>query len=231
MTPACSMNDEKRGRPVVLSTDERRQRILCALNAVFAREGMTGTTMNAIAAEAGMSKSTLYRLFADRDALFMAYFEMLRASFVHPLTEKDRQLSLAERLRKLLEPRPMAYSSGLPIAVVRHIISQVETNPDLGKTCLFDILQADRALIRAELELGIARREISISDTDSAAMMLQSMVHFPILDLLLDPDLRPKFEDIRARFELGMNVFLNGIQSHQSREACNRSGADFAESV
>lgn len=231
MTPACSMNDEKRGRPVVLSMDERRQKILCALNTVFAREGMAGTTMNAIAAEAGMSKSTLYRLFADRDALFMAYFEMLRASFVHPLTENDKQLPLAERLRKLLEPRPMAYSSGLPIAVVRHIISQVETNPELGKTCLFDILQADRVLIRDELDLGVARKEISISDTDSAAMMLQSMVHFPILDLLLVPDLRPKFEDIRARFELGMNVFLNGIHANRSHDACSGSGADCAESV
>lgn len=206
------MKCEKRGRPVVISTEERRHRILDALNAVFSRAGMAGITMNTIAAEAGMSKSTLYRLFEDRDALFKAYFEMVRASFVRPLSEEDMQCPIAERLRKLLEPKPMASPSGLPIAVIRHVISQVETNPGLGKACLLDIMHADRVLIRAELDRGVERNEICIADTGTAATILQSMVHMPILDLLLAPGMHPDFEDLTAHFELGLKMFLNGAE-------------------
>lgn len=214
--PKWSMKCEKRGRPVVISTEERRHRILDALNAVFSRAGMAGITMNTIAAEAGMSKSTLYRLFEDRDALYKAYFELVRASFVRPLSEQDKQLPIAERLRKLLEPKPMASPSGLPIAVIRHVISQVETHPDLGKSCLLDIMHADRILIRTELDRGIDRNEIWVADTHTAATILQSMVRIPILDLLLVPDANPDFDSLTAHFELGLKLFLDGTKPPQT---------------
>ncbi|PZX14325.1 TetR family transcriptional regulator [Palleronia aestuarii] len=215
--PAKTMKDdpedrhETRGRPVVMGVEERRKRVLDALDAIFARAGMAGLTMAAIAAEAGMSKRTLYTLFPDRAALFRAHLDRVRAAFVHPLGESDLGLPLAGRLRRLLEPDPRLPVSGLPRAVLRQAIAEADREPALARDCIERCFHADRALIRAELDRAVARAEATIPDTAAAAAMLQSMIQMPVLDLLLDPGFRPCPDAVRTRFELGLATFLGGI--------------------
>lgn len=57
----------KRGRPI---DETKRNDILSAATTLFMRQGFTSTSMEQIAKEAGMSKLTLYRRFADKNALF-----------------------------------------------------------------------------------------------------------------------------------------------------------------
>lgn len=56
---------------------EKRQRMLAAARELFLRNGLRGTTMEAIAREAHVAKPTLYAQFADKDAVFNALVETL----------------------------------------------------------------------------------------------------------------------------------------------------------
>jgi AcrR family transcriptional regulator len=62
----------------VLSSDveQARLQILGAAEKVFLRYGVTKSTMDDIARESGVSRPTIYRYFADREALVAAMVEM-----------------------------------------------------------------------------------------------------------------------------------------------------------
>ena len=53
-------------------SDERRQHVVDAAVSCFARRGFYGTTTNEIAERAGISQPYLYRLFANKQAIFAA---------------------------------------------------------------------------------------------------------------------------------------------------------------
>ena len=56
---------------------EKRQRMLVAARDLFLRNGLRGTTMEAIARAAHVAKPTLYAQFADKDAVFNALVETM----------------------------------------------------------------------------------------------------------------------------------------------------------
>ena len=58
-----------------------RERILCAAERLFTRDGVACTTMDAIAAEAGVGKGTLFRRFGNRAALVLAVLEPAERDF------------------------------------------------------------------------------------------------------------------------------------------------------
>jgi AcrR family transcriptional regulator len=61
---------------------ERRRRILDAARRLMLRDGLRGTTMEAIAREAGMAKPTLYAQFADKEAVFAGILDDLTEALV-----------------------------------------------------------------------------------------------------------------------------------------------------
>jgi AcrR family transcriptional regulator len=58
-----------------------RRRILSAAERLFARYGVSGTSMDAIAAEAGVGKGTLFRRFGDRASLAFALLQASERDF------------------------------------------------------------------------------------------------------------------------------------------------------
>ena len=63
-------------------TTEKRRRILEAARRLILRDGLRGTTMEAIAREAGIAKPTLYAQFADKDAVFTGILDELTEALV-----------------------------------------------------------------------------------------------------------------------------------------------------
>lgn len=53
-------------------SSERREKMIDAGQALFLRDGLRGTTMEAIASQAGVAKATLYSYFSDKEAVFAA---------------------------------------------------------------------------------------------------------------------------------------------------------------
>lgn len=68
-----------------MSAAERRESVLAAAVAEFARGGLAGTSTEAIAARAGISQPYLFRLFGTKKELFIAStrrcFELVEARF------------------------------------------------------------------------------------------------------------------------------------------------------
>jgi AcrR family transcriptional regulator len=74
-------------------------RILEAAREVFVRDGIRGARMGKIADAAGCSRATLYRYFANKEALLHAYTERVAKDFGEVLDERLRGLrSLGERM-------------------------------------------------------------------------------------------------------------------------------------
>jgi AcrR family transcriptional regulator len=59
-------------RPERADAAENRRRVLAAACRLFAEQGATNVTMDAVAAEAGVGKGTLFRRFGDRASLARA---------------------------------------------------------------------------------------------------------------------------------------------------------------
>ncbi|CUH39856.1 Bacterial regulatory proteins, tetR family [Jannaschia seosinensis] len=194
-----------------MSPADRLERIFEALDLVFDRCGLSGTTMSAIAAEAGMSKRTLYSVFSDRDALFAAYLERIRSEFVHELGEEDHALPLESRLRRLLAPSSRPRPSGLPLAVLRVALAGGEDLSEAARTCLSGFVLRDRSLIKEELDRGVRRGEAHIQDTAQAAAILEAMVRPSIGDILLNQSEITCEPAKRDRFESGLAIFLSAV--------------------
>jgi AcrR family transcriptional regulator len=63
-------------------TELRRDRLIDAAQAVFARDGLRGASMERIAAEAGVARATVYAYFADKEDAFRAVCQRLADGLV-----------------------------------------------------------------------------------------------------------------------------------------------------
>lgn len=89
--------------PISDRAAEKRQRMLAAARDLFLRNGLRGTTMEAIAREAHVAKPTLYAQFADKDAVFNAIIETMVGD-IHRVIDAGlmSEGSVAERIGRAL---------------------------------------------------------------------------------------------------------------------------------
>lgn len=201
----------RRGRPITQTAEARRTEVFTALESIYDDAGLEGATMACLAARAGMSKRTLYSVFPSRIALLRAYLHKVGDDFIRPLAADERNLPIAARLERLLSQRPRQQGFGLPLEVLRLIIAETPTTPDVGRDLVNRIFAVDHQIIAVELDLGVARGEVVIDDTGQAAALLLDMVRPWPLESLLDPTRVPTSADMAARRALAIGVFLNGI--------------------
>ncbi len=79
-----SANQQPRGRPLV---DDKRRRILDAALRTFAERGFHGTAVPEVAAAAGVGTGTLYRYFANKEALVNEVFRDAKTRLGAALSE------------------------------------------------------------------------------------------------------------------------------------------------
>ncbi|KGF69659.1 hypothetical protein LL06_09555 [Hoeflea sp. BAL378] len=200
------------GRPRQLDASEREAIIIDAAERVILSRGLGGASMAAIAQEAGMSKRTLYEVFECRAVLFASVVRRIRNRVTRPLSESDLELPLAHRLRLLLTPTDEKFSDLLPLAILRAVIAEADRQPDLVREFLQEGPHALYAMIRRELDRSVARGEIRIADTESAARLMADMAHESVLEHLVSA--KPACARQQAherRLDLAIQVFLGGI--------------------
>ncbi len=101
----------RRGRPAVLTADERRRIILAAAEQVFMQHGYADASMAAIAQQSGMSKKTVYALFSNKRALFDVLADDSESYAQVMVTDSDLpplealHLTLHHLVRFVLSPR------------------------------------------------------------------------------------------------------------------------------
>ena len=111
--------------PLVGLPDERadaarnRERILSAAGRLFARDGVAGTTMDAIATEAGVGKGTLFRRFGGRAELAFALLDSTEREFQEALIRGPAPLG------------PGAAADERLVAFGRGLLDRIATHGDL----------------------------------------------------------------------------------------------------
>lgn len=92
----------RRGRPSAQTSAAISATILSAATHSFLQEGYDGTTMEAVAARAGIPKTTLYKRYADKNALLLAVLHARVEEWSRQAVQQQMVLSedLEERLRE-----------------------------------------------------------------------------------------------------------------------------------
>src|SRR5262245_29218347 len=99
----------------------RRDQIIAAALACFARAGYHATTMADVAAQAGVSKGTPYLYFDSKEALFIALHEQWDCGLAHRTGAAIAALPEAGRR----SPRKVLYA--VAAAVAGHVLEETET--------------------------------------------------------------------------------------------------------
>lgn len=132
-----------------------QRRVFEAARVVLRREGMGGTTMDAIAAEAAVARSTLYRNWASRDELLAAAFDDLVEAPASPdgaAPVRDQLLTVLVGLARGLERSE--WGRTLPA-----VVAAIEAEPVLA-TRYGRLTDERRAAAVAIVERAVASGEL-----------------------------------------------------------------------
>jgi AcrR family transcriptional regulator len=128
----------------------------------FAVHGFTGTRLEDVARRAGVVKGTIYRYFADKEALFLAAVRMEVAPMfseitgfidAYPGTTRDLLKVIIGTIHRQL------VNSDLRV-LIRIIIAEGERFPALTELYYAETVSKGRALLERIVERGIARGEV-----------------------------------------------------------------------
>lgn len=193
---------------------DKRRAILQGALTVFARDGYTRASIDAIAAEAGVSTRTIYNHFADKAQLFQTLIQESAARVA------EAQIAIIDRyLSKVTDPEAdlvafgRAWATPIPdhadhFALVRHI------NADAGhipQTAIEAWQEAGPLRVRRELARrmrGLADQGLlRVDDPDRAALHLSLLVAVANPSL---PGAALSDEEITEMVASGVRAFLHG---------------------
>src|SRR5215469_3058389 len=180
-----------------------RQRLRSAAHRLFLQHGYLATSIDAILEEAGISsKETLYRHYANKEALFadvLAHLTLSQPSFSQKLAQlpKPRDLlSLREALTLLSREIFSMMSQPGYLPLVRMIIAEAPRFPQLG-TLFFSTVTA-RGLAILKTLLQEARGQEIIADLDLDAVthtLLGGLLTYVVMNLVLGEEAPPPVLD------------------------------------
>lgn len=187
----------------------RATKILQAAIDLFLKLGYERTSMDAVIQRAGGSKSTLYRLFPTKAALFEAVVEFIVAQPDEvPLNIDD---DIRETLTRFARERMKVVSSPQHIALVRLIVSESEKNRFSSTAKMYWILGPERRLRRLTryfAELKHSGR-LNIDDSEEAASFFTAALMNPwYIKQLLAPSKRPSSDELREQAARTIDRFL-----------------------
>jgi AcrR family transcriptional regulator len=166
-----------------------RERLLEAAVRCVARDGMAGANVAAVAAEAGVSRPTVYRYFADREAL-------VEATMMH--AGRDLAERLGAELRRAGTPAEMA------VDAMCFVLQEIPREPVLGaiwKDALLDANTVASITRRPALAFGreaLASLVRAAGWSDAAADEAIELMLRLLLSLLAAPEPRRSDAALRA---------------------------------
>ncbi len=188
----------------------RKQQLLDAALVVFAREGYSGASMDAVAAEAGTSKPTLYKHYPSKEALFTAMMRARRDDMLLSIEPGDPDAMVAQLhgfawryARTVMRPDLLA--------LARLIIGEAQRFPHIGVA--YQQSGPDQVLDGVMTYLSHLRDEgrLQFEDAELAAQDLWGLVlSAPRTRALYDPQWVPSQAELARYIHNGLRVFLAG---------------------
>jgi AcrR family transcriptional regulator len=191
----------------------RERAILDAALKVFAAQGYTGASMDAVAAEAGVTKPTLYSYFPSKESLFQAMMlgkrDLMLDVFEHP--------SQAGMVGDLLV-FAWAYADTVMrpemLSLARLIIGEVQRFPEIGRA--YQASGPDHLLRGIMRYLDGQRRagRLAFEDAELAAQDLWGLIlSAPRTQALYMPDAVPDRATLQRYILNGLRVFLKAYST------------------
>lgn len=191
----------------------RERAILDAALKVFAAQGYTGASMDAVAAEAGVTKPTLYSYFPSKDSLFQAMMlgkrDLMLDVFEHP----SEQGMVADLL-----VFAWAYADTVMrpemLSLARLIIGEVQRFPEIGRA--YQASGPDHLLrgIMRYLEGQRRAGRLVFDDAELAAQDLWGLIlSAPRTQALYMPDALPDRATLARYIHNGLRVFLKAYST------------------
>jgi AcrR family transcriptional regulator len=140
---------------------ERREAIVEAALDEFIARGFAATRLDDVAKRAGVAKGTIYLHFKDKEALFQ---ELVRTSLVPLIGRLAAPPPAGETVRAVLERFAQTFAEEVVSTrrgdIIRLIIAEGARFPSVADFYYREVVSKGLSLMRALIELGIARGEI-----------------------------------------------------------------------
>lgn len=151
----------------------RTEAILSAALEIFLREGYGAASVDAIVQRAAVSKATLYRHFADKDALLRAVLEGAAAEALGGARPADHLRGApGEALRAFGAALLSAIARPASVRVFRLVIAEAERFPELSRSFYRTITEPTVGALAAWIRARAASGELAVADADLAALQL-----------------------------------------------------------
>ena len=190
----------------------KEARILEAAQHIFASEGYSGATMDAVATKAGLTKPTLYQYFASKEALFAAMMSARRDDMLLAF-EGPGEPGVGASMVAQLHAFAWAYADTVMrpdlLSLARLIIGEAQRFPEIGQT--YQSSGPDRVLAGMMAYLTAQRNagRLAFEDAELAAQDLWGLIlSAPRTRALYQPDDPPGRAEIARYVENGLRVFL-----------------------
>ena len=175
-------------------------KVLKAALELMAEHGIDGTSMDAVARESGVSKATIYKHWADKEALLL---EMLaEASGLRSRPKFDTgntRTDLIDLLSYRTQENPEIRERILP-----HIIAYSARNRTFGLAWRRRVMNPAMRELRHLIEGGVAKRELKrdVNVELALGLLLGPMLYWHIFQkgLGAKEDLRPRAEGVVDAF-------------------------------
>ena len=191
----------------------KRQRILDAALAEFAKNGFSGASMQVISERAGVSKPTLYQYFGNKQALLAAVLDVGKSELLAPLQNTgDRPLV------EVLWQFSWTYAEFVlrpdMLSLARLIIGEAERLPQVAHEYQDNGPRKALAGTIAYLDRQRARGALRFHDGELAAQNLWSLIlSTPREHCLHHPQDRPQREALKRYIVNGLGVFLRAYST------------------
>jgi AcrR family transcriptional regulator len=179
------------------------QKVLAAVMELVADRGLDGTSMDAIAHRSGVSKATIYKHWADKDALLLEVLAEMsglhsRPAFDSGNTRSDMIAVLAYKQEKNAELRER---------IMPHLVAYSARNVKFGNTWRHMVMEPPRQELRHLLRQGIAEGELDPGiDVELAlALLIGPMIYsYVFLSRRPEDESSGPGSEERARFAEGV---------------------------
>lgn len=207
--------------PRALNRMAKERRILDSALKVFADQGYSGTSMDAIAALAGVSKPTLYQYFGSKEQLFAAIMLQQRDTLLGAFEEPDG-LGLVPELWAFGWHYADTVLRPDFLSLARLIIGEAQRFPEIGRA--YQAAGPERVLrgMMDYLNAKKAEGRLSFEDAELTAEDLWGLIlSAPRNRALHDPQNLPSRAEIHRFVTNGLRVFLKAYSTDP--------GADLAQ--
>lgn len=190
---------------------EKREQIIDAALAVFARDGFAAARTDTIAEEAGVAKGTLYLYFKSKEEMFEAAVRarMLPVIDGAAALPKPASGSAADLMRAQMEFFYSQVVASERRQIIRLILSEGSRFPELAAFYHREVIRRGEAVFQQTIDLGVARGEFRPFSTERIHMLIGSPALMAALWKIVFEAVEPL--DLDSFFEAHVDFVLRAL--------------------